>query len=160
MNTHNYTAHKRKVSLNRMDTSTHLLSQTAQAVPPFYFTVSDNQFWRVTVLGSLSIGCGCHAAGEVCVCVFMCMCVAMLWSRCRVAGRLQLHCYSKQGVFSHSFSTAICQFAPHPPLSSRDQTVNLTHSAPMTFLMVRKTAISTAVMLLLEWLECCIVPLV
>ena len=95
--------------------------------------------------GSLSIGCACHAAGEVwvcvcvcvcvcinksvwvcvcvCVCVFMCMCIAVLWPCCRIAGRLRLHCYSKQGVFSRSsssqsFSGAICQFAPLPPSSS------------------------------------------
>lgn len=77
------------------------------------FTVSDDQFWRVTVPDSCCIGHACHAADGVRARVFMCMFVAVLW---RVAGRLRLLCYSKQGVYSHSssqsFSKAICQLSP------------------------------------------------
>lgn len=64
MDTHNYSVQKRKVDSHR---DGHIPPKTAQSVPPFHFTVIDNQLWRVTVRGSLSIGRACHAAGKVCV---------------------------------------------------------------------------------------------
>lgn len=128
-------------------------AETAQAVPPFHSTVSDNQFCRVTVLASLSIGCACRAAGDVCayVCVYSCGCASLC----------SIHTALLQGgcdyiVILNSLVLAVTQQSDLSvgSLSFRDQTVNLTQCSDDFSDCAKNTANSTTVTLLLEWLEC------
>ena len=103
----------------------------------------------------------------VCVSVYLCACASPCSGRAAELQGGSGYIVILNRVFSaarpprsHSAERSVSSLPSLLPLPSRDQTVNLTHSALMTSLMVRKTANSTAVMLLLEWLECCIVLLV